>query len=185
MEETTKSKGTCKDAVFSFVGGTEGVGTSDGLQNFSKFEASVRYHLSVLSLVGSKSLVIITLATFTNPRGTSLLQLPIHDPRDGVIVLIRLVSQPEDDIVRYIEPMRTVGKFESLVGEVLYELNGVVDWFSLSVSGDDEDRSASFGKAPTPCRAPVERFKYRGLLRLGHNPGRLSVSIMIIGVHCG
>ena len=42
--------------------------------------------------------------------------------------------------------MRTVGKLESLVGEVLYELNGFVGWFSLSVSGDDEDRCASLGK---------------------------------------
>ena len=36
--------------------GDRDVGTGDELQNFSRFEAPVRYHLCVLSLVSSKSL---------------------------------------------------------------------------------------------------------------------------------
>ena len=42
--------------------------------------------------------------------------------------------------------MRAVGELEALVGEVLYELDGVVCRLAFSIGGDDEDRSAAFGK---------------------------------------
>lgn len=42
--------------------------------------------------------------------------------------------------------MRAVGELEALVGEVLYDLDGVVGRFAFSVGRDDEDRGATFGE---------------------------------------
>jgi len=56
------------------------------------------------------------------------------------------VSQSKHDALDSIKSTRAVGELETLVSEVLNELNGVVGGFTLSVGGDDEDRSTSFGE---------------------------------------
>jgi len=120
--------------------------TALALLDSQSLSKGVPHSILPLKIIFLHTLVVVALTALSDPRSTRLLQLPVYDPRDGIIVLVRLVSQSKHDVLDSIKSMRAVGELETLVGEVLNELNGVVGGFTLSVGGDDEDRGTSFGE---------------------------------------
>ena len=130
--------------------------------NSQGLRESVPHSILPFQIILFHAFIIITFTTLSDPSGTGLLQFPVDDPGDGVIMFVRLVAQPEHDVVQSLESVRAIGKLETLVGEVLQELNGVVGRFALSVGGDDEDRDGAFGKLVEVFKVVFLRVAYEG-----------------------
>lgn len=58
------------------------------------------------------TLIVITLATFTNPDSTHLSQIPVDIPGDKVVVLVSLVAETKDDIFETGKLVLAIGKLE-------------------------------------------------------------------------
>ena len=69
----------------------------------------VSHSILPLQVILLHTLIIITLATLSYPSGASLFQLPNHNPQDGVIMFVRLVSQAKHDILPSLKFMGAVG----------------------------------------------------------------------------
>lgn len=91
------------------------------------------------------ALVVVALAAVTDPGSSHLCKGFVDLLRDNVIMLVRPVAEPEDNVLETVELMSTVAELERLVGEVLHKLNSVVGRFAFTVGSHHENCSTTLG----------------------------------------
>ena len=95
-----------------------------------------------LQIVFLHALIVVALTALADADGTHLLEVTVDIPSNKIVVLIRPVTETEDDILQAIEFVRAIAEFERVVREVLAKSDSVIGGLSLTVGRHDEENAA-------------------------------------------
>ncbi len=116
------------------------------LFNAQGFGECLPHAILPLEVVLFHALVIVTLAALADTSSTHASQVFVNLSRDQVVVLVRLVTQPEKNVFEILQPVRALAELERVLVQVLQKSDGVICGLTFAIASHDEDSGGAFRK---------------------------------------
>jgi hypothetical protein len=115
-----------------------------------------------LEVVFFHALVIITFATFADALSAERCKLLIDIACDLVVVFVRLVAEPEYNVLETFEAMFALGKFKVIFIDIVHEFDCVIGGLSLAICGHDKDSGTAFREVIKLVEVILFKIAYKG-----------------------